>query len=124
MWVKSMAVGDSLLIDGLCADCGRPWEIGMWPTCKGNPDDHGANLKHSPFPSFNHEGKRISDLQQLRKVERESMERYRGGEKVAPVVWRDFSQDRSNRDVNTFGRPAYPGKPNRPNIKLRQRREP
>lgn len=105
----------------LCEKCGRPWEVGMWATCRGNPADHGAQIKHSPFPAFEMDGKRFADLGQIRAHERETMDRYRGGERVQPVIFRAFSQDRSNSDVNTFGRPPQPGKPNRSNIKLKRR---
>jgi hypothetical protein len=43
----------------------------------------------------------IDSLAKLRKVERESEQRYRNGE-GRPMAWRDYSQDRSNRDVHSL----------------------
>jgi hypothetical protein len=100
----------------LCEVCQKPLQIGDWPFCP-----HPSTAAYHPFPAFEHDGIRFTDLQQIRRHERETMDRYRGGERVQPVVWRDFSNDRSNRDVNAFGRPNVPGKPTRSNIKLRRR---
>ena len=44
----------------------------------------------------------IDSLHKLRQVERESEQRARNGE-GQPLVWRDYSQDASNRDVHTLG---------------------
>ena len=44
----------------------------------------------------------IDSLAKLRRVERESEQRYKNGE-GRPMVWRDYSQDRSNRDAHTLG---------------------
>lgn len=44
----------------------------------------------------------IDSLHTLRRVERESEQRYRNGE-GEPLRFRTFSQDRSNKDVGTFG---------------------
>jgi hypothetical protein len=43
----------------------------------------------------------IDSLAKLRKVERESEQRYRNGE-GRPMAWRAYSQDRSNRDVHSL----------------------
>ena len=48
----------------------------------------------------------IDSLHTLRKVERASEQQARNGE-GQPLVWRAYSQDRSNREVNTLG--AYGG---------------
>jgi hypothetical protein len=103
----------------LCEKCGEEVEVGCWPFCP-----HESTAPYRPFPAFEYEGQKITDLQQIRRIERETMDRYRGGERIQPVQWRDFSQDRSNRDVNTFGRPDVPGTPKRQNIKLRRRENP
>lgn len=44
----------------------------------------------------------VSSLHQLRRIERESEQRYRNGEGEA-LRFRLWNQDESNRDVNTFG---------------------
>lgn len=44
----------------------------------------------------------IDSLHKLRQVERESEQMARNGD-GQPMVWRQYSQDRSNRDVNTLG---------------------
>ena len=44
----------------------------------------------------------IDSLTKLRQVERESEQRHRNGE-GRPLVWRDYSQDASNKDVHTLG---------------------
>lgn len=105
----------------LCEKCGRPWEIGMWPTCKGNPQDHGAQNRYSPFPAFEVEGHGVIDsITKLRRVEQETMRSYKNGE-GAPLVFRAFTQDRSNSDQNVFGR-REPEVRKRPNIQLRKHR--
>lgn len=50
----------------------------------------------------------IDSLHALRKVERESEQRARNGE-GQPLVWRDYAQERSNRDRHTLAKdPADP----------------
>lgn len=49
----------------------------------------------------------IDSLHTLRRVERESEQRYRNGE-GEPLHFRMWHQDRSNRDVNTFGEAPTP----------------
>jgi hypothetical protein len=44
----------------------------------------------------------ISSLADIRRLERESEQRAKNGEGQA-LRWRDYSQDRTNRDVHTFG---------------------
>ena len=46
----------------------------------------------------------IDSLHKLRQVEAESERQFRNGE-GQPLRFRAYSQDRSNRDVNTFGEP-------------------
>ena len=49
-----------------------------------------------------HRIEHIDSLTKLRQVERESEQRHRNGE-GRPLVWRDYSQDASNKDVHTLG---------------------
>lgn len=49
----------------------------------------------------------IDSLTKLRRVEAESETRARNGE-GRPMVWRDYSNDRSNKDVHTLGRVDQP----------------
>lgn len=44
---------------------------------------------------------RVHSLQELRTIENESLRRAANGE-GKPLIWRDLSQDRSNRDVHTL----------------------
>lgn len=44
----------------------------------------------------------VASLNDLRRIERETEQAYRNGE-GQPMRWRDYAQDHSNRDVNTFG---------------------
>jgi hypothetical protein len=44
---------------------------------------------------------RISSLSEIRSIENESLRRSRNGD-GAPIVFRGFSQNRSNRHVNSF----------------------
>ena len=43
----------------------------------------------------------VESLSALRQIERESEQRHRNGE-GAPLVWRDYSNDRSNFDRHTL----------------------
>lgn len=45
----------------------------------------------------------LSTLADIRRIERESEQRERNGEGQR-MVWRDYSQDRSNTDVHTLGK--------------------
>ena len=56
----------------------------------------------------------IDSLHKLRTIERASEQQARNGE-GQPIVWRAYSQDRSNRDVNTLG--AYGGEAPSPEAK-------
>lgn len=56
----------------------------------------------------------IDSLHKLRQVERESEQQARNGE-GQPLVWRQYSQDRSNRDVHTLG--SYGGEAPSPEAK-------
>lgn len=50
--------------------------------------------------------KKISSLTELRRIEAESMKKFANGE-GAPLIWRDLSQDHSNRDRNVFTGTPY-----------------
>ena len=88
-----------------CPRCGAEIRIGMYPFCRGSAADHGAPAPHHPIPGFEieHEGRRIAidGIHSADEIARESMKRYRDGA-GAPIVFRDFHQDRSNRDRNTL----------------------
>lgn len=49
---------------------------------------------------------RVHSLQELRKIENESLRRAANGD-GKPLIWRDLSQDRSNKDVHTLRDTAY-----------------
>lgn len=85
------------------------------PTCCGQPMANHPPVvavdAYEPFQKFSttvEDGRggqrveQITSLASLRRVERESAQRHRNGE-GRPMVWRDYSQDRSNRDVHTLG---------------------
>jgi hypothetical protein len=44
---------------------------------------------------------KVESLRQLRRIERDQEHKARNGE-GSPLIWRDYSQDRSNRDVHTL----------------------
>lgn len=54
-------------------------------------------------PDGSHASVHINSLADLRRVERETEQRQRNGEGQA-MIWRDYSNDRSNRDVHTMGK--------------------
>jgi len=92
---------------GDCEVCGASLSIGDFPFCKGDPRKHERGSPSVGFPSFDidyGEGiKTISSVGQVREIERSTMNRYKNEPDAAPVIFRAFSQDNSNRDVNTFG---------------------
>lgn len=49
---------------------------------------------------------RVASLSELRKIERESQRKADDGIGT-PLVWRDLTQDRSNRDVNALRNSSY-----------------
>jgi hypothetical protein len=81
------------------------------PSCPDHPDAPTEITylpKHyRPFNSFTYEedgtGRQIqiSSLQQLREIESRSIKEWEGGS-GRPVIFREFTQDRSNRDANVF----------------------
>jgi len=50
----------------------------------------------------------VDSLKKLRDIERDSEQRARDGE-GQPIVWRRYSQDNSNRDVNTLAPRGWTG---------------
>lgn len=81
-----------------CPDCGRICE---WIPAIGAMD------AREPFQTFTcYDGRNqpvtIDSLHTLRRVERESEQLARNGE-GQPIRFRRWSQDDSNKDVNTFG---------------------
>lgn len=102
--------------DYLCEICGLYKEY--WcdgsdrPTCCGKqmswaPSRPPAVDAKEPYHEFDvqHNGRtyHIDSLHKLRQVERESEAMARNGE-GAPMVWRDYSNDRSNFDRHTLAR--------------------
>lgn len=53
-------------------------------------------------PDGSYKDVRIHSLHDIRRIERETEQAHRNGE-GQPMRWRDYSQDRSNGDVHTFG---------------------
>jgi hypothetical protein len=77
-----------------------------------------------PFAAFDYEGEdgktvTVSSLEQLRKIEHDSVERWKRGE-GRPEIFRNYSQDSSNRNDNVFKRlhPQY----NQGRVQTRNRR--
>lgn len=92
--VCGLAVGD-----GSC-----PGEM-VW-----TPESSAHDLLHEDFEVDLGDGsgpRRIRSLSELRSIEHDSERRSREDPKAAPLVWRDFSQDRSNRDVNSLAGTQY-----------------
>jgi hypothetical protein len=55
-----------------------------------------------PQPDGSHRAVTVGSLRQMRQIERASEQAARNGE-GQPLVWRDYSQDRSNFDKHTLG---------------------
>lgn len=92
----------------ICETCLGEIHIGDWPFCKGSPDDHipghgSIDLLPEAF-EIDHNGRhhRVRTLSDIRAIERQSEKDAADG-KGAQIAWRDFSQDRSNRDANSLG---------------------
>lgn len=67
----------------------------LWSMSAGKPfEPFEVDLGDGPV--------QIGSLGDVRRIERESEKRYRNGD-GAPFVFRAYSQDPSNRDVNVFG---------------------
>lgn len=84
-------------IKGAPEHCGQP---ANWIPQVGRMD------AYEPFQEFEaRDGQNnlvtVDSLTKLRKIERESEEQYRNGE-GQPIVWRRYSNDRSNRDVHAL----------------------
>lgn len=84
-------------------------QIGDWFACP-----HGSTHGHRPFKSFTveiaGETRVIDSIHAAERVERETMSRFKAGEKIAPVVFRAFhyDQDGKHYDSNSFGPPPVP----------------
>ena len=87
----------------LGASAGRPWHCSH-PT-SWIPQVQWMDAKE-PFQRFttrdgqNHEVV-VDSVHKLREIERQSEQQYRNGE-GQPLVWRHYSNDRSNRDVHAL----------------------
>lgn len=86
----------------VCEKCGRVWEIGMWATCKGNPDDHGKSIRHQPSEPFEVDlgklGKhKITSLQDADRVQRYAAEH---GQEIS---FRVYNQNPGNYRDNSMG---------------------
>lgn len=91
----------------ICERCGVTMEWGMFPWCKGSPADHGSGLKQHIFSpvevDLGKEGKVVlSSVMDARRLERESEKRAANGE-GQQIVFRAFTQDKSNYDRNSLG---------------------
>lgn len=111
------------LHDFVCAPCHRyavdvyvPIAVGashanlVCPDCGGALDwipQVGAMDAKEPFHQFEVDvaGQRrhVGSLHDIRKIEREAEQRSRNGE-GQPLVWRDYSQNRSNFDSHTLAK--------------------
>jgi len=91
-----------------------------FPDCCGTPMTfHPPRVvmdAYEPFQEFStevlqpdgsHKSVLVDSLAKLRSIEHTSEARARNGE-GQPMVWRDYSQDPSNFDVNTMGEPDSP----------------
>lgn len=89
----------------VCPTCSKP---GILQFMQVIPPRVAIDLAFAPFdtevrqPDGTYRTVRVSTLNDIRRIERESEARARNGEGEA-LRWRDYSQDRSNADVHTFG---------------------
>lgn len=104
--IVDLSTGEALTT---CDRCGFLLRKGMWATCtrEGGEREHGAftNVKFREF-DFELDGEvhRVDSIEKLRKIERESMERFRAGQAgdprfrgARPVVFRNYSRNWGNR---------------------------
>lgn len=91
-------------------------KVPVCPRCHGAMEwipqigrmDAGSGSSFTAFdvevrqPDGSHKAVHIDSLRKLRQVERDTEQQARNGEGQA-LRWRDYSQDPSNKDVNTFG---------------------
>lgn len=112
------------LHDFYCPACGRlftdinvPAAIGATRGAPVCPEDQrttewipkiGRMDAYEPFQEFQtYDGQNqpvlVDSLRKLRQIERESEQQARN-EEGQPMVWRQYSQDRSNKDVPTLGK--------------------
>lgn len=80
----------------VCEICKKTVNVGDWHLCP-----HDSTKPSTPFKSFEFEGQIVNGIQDANRIERESMQRYRNHE-GAPIVFREFHQNRSNIDRNTL----------------------
>lgn len=82
------------------------------PTHKVPMEIHWAGLSNrtgrqtfEPMTVEGHDGKPVTldSMRAIRKFEKSSLEHGH-----QPQILRNFTQDRSNKDVNTFGKPVFP----------------
>lgn len=105
----------------VCESCGEPYAIGDYPFCPHGQVERGYS---TPFKTFSQDlgtsRVEVSSLHGMRKLERESEKRagdaaarYADGGKAPTseerqLVFREHSQDRSNRAENVFGKREQP----------------
>jgi hypothetical protein len=91
-------------VKGAPLHCGKP---ANWIPQVGRMD------AYEPFQEFEaRDGQNrpvvVDSLHKLRQIERDSEQQYRNGE-GQPLVWRSYSNDRSNRDVHALHPTWYGG---------------
>lgn len=82
----------------VCPECGEPSE---WVPAIGSMDAFEPGTEFTAYDGQNNPV-HVESFAQMRKLERESEQQMRNGE-GQPIRFRHLHQDRSNRDVNTFG---------------------
>lgn len=102
-----------------CPAC-DDWDVGVrmeWIPAIGRMDfgpAGGAGFKAFTIEEVDQRGNpqriEVDSVHKLRALERESEQRARNGE-GRPLVWRDYAQDRSNRDVHTLATSDQLGDP-------------
>lgn len=86
--------GQEIRLPETCRKCGS---VMTWAPVSSQTD----LLKQDFVINIDGTDRRVSSLTELRAIERDSLRKAANGE-GAPHVFRGFSQDRSNRDVNTL----------------------
>lgn len=64
--------------------------------------ESGREIVQVLQPDGTHKAVAVNSMQDIRRLERETEKMYRDGV-GQPLRWRAYSQDQSNRDVNSFG---------------------
>ena len=84
--------------------CPRDGQAMLWVPAVGAVDAYESTAFTTSVrqPDGSYKDVPVASLRDIRRIERETEQAHRNGE-GQPMRWRDYSNDRSNADVHTFG---------------------